>query len=154
MAGLKSLKDIDIYNRPTLCKKCGGVMVFKGVGEYKCEECGELDYDDYGKVRAFIERHQGATAAEVEANTGVSQKTIRHMLKESRLEIAHGSAAYLKCEICGTNIRSGRFCPKCELEYHRRREEEQRKLHKNFDKGFGMAEKGAEGEKRFKHDRF
>ena len=35
------------YNVPRLCKICGGVMVFKGVGEYRCEECGDVEYDDY-----------------------------------------------------------------------------------------------------------
>ena len=25
----------DIYNRPLICEKCGGIMIFKGVGEYR-----------------------------------------------------------------------------------------------------------------------
>ena len=37
---------IDSYNRPRNCQKCGGVMVFKGVGEYHCEECDAVEYDD------------------------------------------------------------------------------------------------------------
>ena len=41
------------------CKKCGGIMVFKGVGEYHCEDCNAVDYDDYGKVRLYIEEHDG-----------------------------------------------------------------------------------------------
>lgn len=45
----KELNAVNTYNRPTYCEKCGGVMVFKGVGEYRCEKCGYLDYDDYGK---------------------------------------------------------------------------------------------------------
>ena len=31
----KELLDEDNYNRPTICAECGGIMVFKGVGEYK-----------------------------------------------------------------------------------------------------------------------
>ena len=34
---------MDSYNIPRVCKNCGGVMVFKGVGEYRCEACGEVD---------------------------------------------------------------------------------------------------------------
>lgn len=56
----KELTNITTYNRPTYCAECGGVMVFKGVGEYQCEKCGYLDYDDYGKVRNYIEKHMGA----------------------------------------------------------------------------------------------
>ena len=46
----KDLLDEDNYNRPTICPECGGIMIFRGVGEYKCEDCGSLGYDDYGKV--------------------------------------------------------------------------------------------------------
>ena len=62
MSGFGSL---DAYNIPRVCKECGGVMVFKGVGEYRCEDCGVVDYDDYGKVRCYIESNKGATAAQI-----------------------------------------------------------------------------------------
>lgn len=55
----KELLDEDNYNRPTICAECGGIMVFKGVGEYKCEKCGSVGYDDYGKTRNYIEHHRG-----------------------------------------------------------------------------------------------
>ena len=38
------------YHRPIKCEKCGGIMVFKGVGEYQCEDCKFVAYDDYGKT--------------------------------------------------------------------------------------------------------
>ena len=77
MSSVKILKDFtntDVYNRPTICKECEGVMIFKGVGEYKCEKCGFLDYDDYGKVRNYLEKHVGATSAQVAEATGVSME--------------------------------------------------------------------------------
>lgn len=61
------------YHRPVHCSDCGGVMVFQGVGEYKCEDCGKVEFDDYGKVRAFVEKHKGATMVDVERETGVKQ---------------------------------------------------------------------------------
>ncbi|MDD3369422.1 MAG: hypothetical protein PHP50_11160 [Lachnospiraceae bacterium] len=125
---LADLFGIDEYNRPSTCKECGGVMVFKGVGEYQCEDCGALDYDDYGKVRNYIEEKKGGTAFDIEQATGVSQKKIRMMLREGRLEVAMDSKSFLKCEICGVNIRSGRLCPKCELNVHRQLESEQRTM--------------------------
>ena len=95
-------------------------MIFKGVGEYHCENCRHVEYDDYGKVRLYVEKHRGATSSEVSMQTGVSQKAIRQMLKENRLEITQDSAAFLRCEVCGASIRGGRLCPKCEMDYHRR----------------------------------
>lgn len=148
----KTMLAIDDYHRPVNCPKCNGIMVFKGLGEYKCEDCKYVDYDDYGKVRLYIEKHSGATAMEVEQATGVSQKAIRQLLKEERIMVAEGSAVFLKCEICGTEIRSGRFCPKCLTNHNRRIEEEARKK-KNLLQGYGTVEKGESGAKRFHWDR-
>ena len=137
----------ETFNIPRVCGKCGGVMVFKGLGEYRCEECGELAYDDYGKVRCYIEEHKGATAAEIEAAVGVSQKTIRRLLREGRLEVAEGSRAFLRCDLCDRPIRSGRYCPDCEVKMHRNLEAKQREQHKRDLQGFGLGQQ--EGQKRF-----
>lgn len=147
----KEFTEIHTYNRPTYCSECGGVMIFKGVGEYQCEKCGFLDYDDYGKVRNYIEKHMGANSAEASKATGVPQKHIRDMLKEGKLEIAQNSVIFLKCEICGAMIRSGRYCPKCEMNYHHDLEEMARKSRRHGDT-FGYSTErrtGEEGSKRF-----
>lgn len=143
--------EIDMYNRPTICSKCNGIMIFKGVGEYRCEDCQNVEYDDYGKVRNYIEQHKGATAAEIESEIGVSQRAIRQMLRDSKIEISEGSRTFIKCELCGADIRSGRFCSKCETTYHRQLEEEQRKQRMMLGgKGYGMgSNEDISGEKRF-----
>lgn len=139
----------DQYHTPRVCKKCGGVMIFKGVGEYRCEDCGEEDYDDYGKVRRYIEENRGATAAQAETATGVSQRSIRQMLKEGRLEVAPNSKVALRCEACGKSIRFGRFCPACETSYHRGIEDEERERKKKNLQGVALGQKTDEGQKRF-----
>lgn len=140
------------YNIPRMCENCGGVMVFKGVGEYHCEDCGEVAYDDYGKVRLYIEEHRGATAAQIENAIGVSQRTIRKLLKEGRLEVAENSKTFLRCEVCGKSIRSGRYCPECEVNVHRKMEERQRQeLQKSKSaQGYSGPQKVDEGQKRFR----
>ena len=127
-------------------------MVFKGVGEYQCEDCGALEYDDYGTVRNYIEKHAKATMAFISEQTGVSQKSIRQMLKEGRLEIAPDSRAFLKCEVCGANIRSGALCEQCEKAYHRNREEMERAGRKMSGYGMEHDRKDQKGEKRFTRD--
>lgn len=139
----------DDYHIPRVCKKCGGIMIFKGVGEYSCEECGAVAYDDYGKVRRYIEENRGATAAQIEADIGVSQKTIRQMLREGRLEVTADSRAFLHCEVCGRPIRSGAYCPECETKVHRMLESQQREQKKKNIQGFGQLETGDEGKRRF-----
>ena len=124
-------------------------MIFKGVGEYACEDCHHLDYDDYGKARNYLESHPGANTAQISENTGVSQKSIRQMLKESRLEVAEDSRVFLRCEICGANIRSGSLCSKCEMSYNRGLEEKER-MNRSMS-GYGLQKETLEqkGEKRF-----
>lgn len=143
---------INNYNRPTYCSKCGGLMIFAGVGEYHCEDCRSIEYDDYGKVRLYIETNRGATAAKIEAEIGVSQKAIRQMVRESRLEIAADSKTFYKCEVCGTSIRTGSLCPACEKKYHKQIEDKEReKRAKLMGKGIGMSSDNHEsGEKRFR----
>ncbi|MFI3202356.1 MAG: flagellar protein [Eubacteriales bacterium] len=102
------------YHKPEKCAVCGGIMRFKGVGEYECDMCGHVALDDYGRVRCYIEEHPGANATQIEAGTGVSQKHIRQLLREARIEIASNSSSFLKCEICGAPIRSGMRCENCE----------------------------------------
>lgn len=136
-------------HRPINCEECEGLMIFKGVGEYECEKCGFIAYDDYGKTRLFLEKNPGANAGEVELRTGVSQKSIRQMLKEKRFEISADSAVFMTCEICGAQIRSGSMCAKCEKEYHQRVEDEARKNRAHAGSGFGMQKLADPGAKRF-----
>ena len=56
-----------------------------------------MDYDDYGKVRGYIEANKGATAAQIEQAIGVSQRTVRRLLKDGRIEITEGSKVFLRC---------------------------------------------------------
>lgn len=139
----------DEYHIPRACEKCGGVMIFKGVGEYHCEDCGEVAYDDYGKVRLYIEEHRGATAAQIESAIGIPQRTIRHMLKEGRLEVTADSRAFMYCEACRKPIRSGRYCPECEMKMHRAMEAEQREKRRGDVHGYGHGQKGDDGQRRF-----
>ncbi len=134
---------------PMFCKKCGGRMIFQGVGEYKCELCGFLDDDDYGKIRLCIENFPGVTIADAEMQTGVSQRTIRNLLKEGRIMLTEDSKVMLQCERCGKKIRSGRYCTKCEnVMLHEKSSKRQVDLH-----GYGMrVEEDLKGEKRYKSD--
>lgn len=97
----KLIQYAQIYDVPTVCKICGGVLVYRGLGEYRCEKCRGKDYDNYGKTRNYIEKNPGASAVDIEKNTGVSKVAIREMLKESRFEIVEGAKSFLRCEGCG-----------------------------------------------------
>jgi len=127
-------------------------MVFKGLGQFKCEDCGNKEYDDYGKARNYIEVQPGANVYQISEATGVSRKAINNMVKEGRFEITRDSKTFLTCEVCGVSIRSGRACKNCEAAYHKAYEEDVRRT--NIKGGFGKAERtdDAEGSKRFRRE--
>ncbi len=148
---------INQYNKPIACKKCNGRMIFKGVGEYECEECKEIAFDDYGIVRNYVEQHRGATTAEISARTGVSQREINEMVREERFYVSADSRSFLACEGCGVEIRTGRYCPTCkklkEAAESRRIRDDEIELHKKNLSGVAIEDKEtAKGERRFKLD--
>ncbi len=144
---------LQIYNVPTSCKSCGGVLVYRGLGEYRCEECGAFDYDNYGKARSYIEQNPGASAVDIEKNTGVSKAAVREMLRESRFEIVEGARSLLHCESSRKDIRSGRYCPEWEKNIHLTLEKQQREEHQKKMKAFAMNTQGETGQRRFVRDK-
>ncbi|MBO5293360.1 MAG: flagellar protein [Lachnospiraceae bacterium] len=146
---------LDDYNKPVICEVCGGHMIFKGVGEYQCEKCNHLEYDDYGKVRNYIETHPLARKMyDVEMGTGVSRKVIRQLLREERIEVAPDSSVFLKCEVCGRDIRAGRYCPACAQKIQAREDLERARNSKHSAlHGFGQHDRQEDGEKRFRRER-
>ena len=110
----KKLK-FNFEEKPVRCSKCGGNLVYKSQGEYECKICGNIERDDFGKVRHYIEVNGATPAAIISENTGVPITKIDKFLREGRVEIPDGSDVYIKCERCGCDIRYGRFCPACVL---------------------------------------
>lgn len=145
---------LNSYHTPQQCSKCGGKMIFKGVGEYHCEKCGEVAYDDYGTVRLYVEKHKGARMTEIEEATGVKQRTIRMMLKESRFEVCADSKTFLRCEICGSTIRSGRLCLECAQLMRQEEKERNRQERIRNMQGFGKEVQEEKGEKRFRREQW
>lgn len=143
------LKDPSV---PTSCKECGGEIEYMGLGSYKCKECGHMMYDDYGKVRNYLDAHKGATQAEVSFETGVSQHKIRQMIKEEKFEIAQNSAVFMFCELCGATIRSGRFCENCAKKIAMAEAKTDRRATAQNMSGFGGLSKGDSGARRFSRD--
>lgn len=145
--------NLSYYNRPLICRQCEGVMVYKGLGEYVCEDCGFQEFDDYGKVRNYIEEKPGSNISDISEHTGVTKKSINTMLKEQRFEVATDSRTFLVCEICKTSIRSGKYCRQCETQFHQQIEEKARRSHNFTGIGMGSDQEMANGSKRFKRDR-
>lgn len=63
---------------PLQCEECGELLEKNGfMGVYTCPRCGREYYDDFRKIRNFLEYNGSATAWEISKNTGVSTSAIK-----------------------------------------------------------------------------
>lgn len=76
-------------HKPVFCSECGKAVKYVGLGEYRCPVCEYTMYDDYGKVRAYLEANKGATPLEVAKNSGVDRDTVIYLLETDRLEFVN-----------------------------------------------------------------
>ncbi len=77
------------------CPDCGHMIDYKGLGEYFCRSCDKMVYDDYGKVRHFLEEYPGATVLQIAQGTGVDKAKIRHMVEQDKFVISGASGGTL-----------------------------------------------------------
>lgn len=97
------------------CSRCGRLFKDDGFNPNLCCSCSALDANDFEKVRDYLYEYNTATALELSEATGISVEQIERYLKNGRLEIPENSPIFIKCEKCGTDIRSGRLCNNCSI---------------------------------------
>lgn len=109
----KNIEKILIEKKPIVCENCGEKVYYLDGGRYQCRSCEHIMYDDFGKVKAYIEAHGPSHAIEISEATGVPTEIIDMFLRKGRLEIPEGSKYYIQCQKCRCSIRYGRFCTEC-----------------------------------------
>ncbi|MBO7353261.1 MAG: hypothetical protein J6U61_03280 [Lachnospiraceae bacterium] len=87
------------------------MFTYPGFGSKYCPDCRKIDEENRDKVKEYLREHGTANMVEISENTGVSKHDINQYLRDGMLEIPEGSPIYIKCEKCGCDIRSGRWCP-------------------------------------------
>lgn len=94
------------------CKKCNALFNYYS-GYPLCPKCKVEDEREFRKVRDYIKSNPGVNIEEVSNVLEISRQQIIRYVKEERLEIYEQSSVFLICEMCGCNIRTGRYCSKC-----------------------------------------
>jgi len=74
---------------PLECEHCGGELMYKTLGTYTCLQCGQESYDDFRKIRNYLEKVGSAPAIVISRNTGVSLKTIERFWMDEFEEKFH-----------------------------------------------------------------
>lgn len=110
---MRNFENMLIMNKPIRCDKCKENVYYIGLGEYKCEACGNVMLDNLGKIRKYIDENGPSLAQDVADHTGVKTEIISEFLKQGRVELPQNSKYFLKCEKCGCSLRYGRYCGTC-----------------------------------------
>ena len=100
-------------NAPICCRKCSGAVKEVQRGVYVCEECGTENYDDFQKVKRYLEKNGAAPAIIIERDTGVPRKAIDYFFRNESLEIPRFDPYRALCSRCGAPIRTGVLCDNC-----------------------------------------
>ena len=96
-----------------VCKNCRRLFKYYGFGSKYCPECAEIDRKQRDKVREYIRKNGPDNKYEISLATGIPETEIDQYLRDGMLEIPEDSAVFIKCESCGCDIRSGRWCSEC-----------------------------------------
>jgi Zn finger protein HypA/HybF involved in hydrogenase expression len=81
--------------------------------EAVCPRCFPIEEQEFARIKEYLSLHPGASTNEVMRDLNVDLKSIKRYLKEERLEIVGDNKGFIKCELCGKAINSGRFCDGC-----------------------------------------
>jgi predicted amidophosphoribosyltransferase len=95
------------------CRHCGKMFSDYGLSYGYCDRCAKIDNEVFHRVKEYIWEHGTASGSEVSTVLHVSLGRIYGYLKDGRLEIPENSPIYIHCELCGKEIRYGRYCREC-----------------------------------------
>ena len=68
---------------PLKCEKCAGLLENVDVGTYRCWNCGVDYYDDFHKIRKFLEENGPTPAIIISRRTGVARSTVEYYFNDN-----------------------------------------------------------------------
>lgn len=89
------------------CPLCGSDLEYDGLGSYVCTQCGVQEMDDYGKVRAYLDKYGMTRLSEISEATDVPLEKIQEFIDEGKFEVV------VHCAGCGIEIKEGMYCVSC-----------------------------------------
>ncbi|MCT4596756.1 MAG: flagellar protein [Vallitalea sp.] len=104
---------MDIRN----CVKCGKIYNYIN-GIPMCPTCKSHLEDQFQVTKKYIRDNPSATIVQISEECEVPIKLIHQWIREERLIFSKDSQIGIECEICGSSIRTGRFCDVCKHDLH------------------------------------
>lgn len=97
------------------CRKCRKIFNYIA-GPQICPQCRAAMEEKFSEVRKYVYANKGATMPEISEACDVELSQIQAWVREERLVFADDSPIGIGCEICGDQIKTGRYCTKCKTE--------------------------------------
>ncbi len=89
------------------------------MGLNKCPDCAS-PFEGPNKaqaVRDLVKENPGISASYVSSLTGLPTTEIVKYIRQEVLEFTSDSSGYLKCEDCGKEIKTGKYCNSCKANH-------------------------------------
>ena len=102
-----------ILDKPIVCEYCRGPLMYLGLGEYKCQICGEIALDNLGKVQAHLKEHPEAGAFDIAEALGIEVDIVFSLINQGSVDIVKNTQRVTECQKCGVLTRAGRYCEQC-----------------------------------------
>ncbi|KXG74089.1 hypothetical protein [Thermotalea metallivorans] len=102
------------------CKKCKKPIDEKSLYDY-CADCYKIVEEVFEKIRSYLKEYPGATAFEIELETGIPYHVVNNFVKEGRLIEIENNFINIECKRCGCLLLSAhhKYCPRCRDEIQR-----------------------------------
>lgn len=85
---LSDMREQNNDDKPIMCSKCNMEYIYLGLGHYKCDKCGEIVSDDYGKVRDYVEQSEVEVGIDkASKDTGVPVERIRELIEMGKISL-------------------------------------------------------------------
>ena len=94
------------------CRSCKRLFNYLA-GPPLCEKCKAELEEKFQIVKEYVWENKEASINKVSEECDVSVKQLKQWVREERLVFSEKSGVFLECEMCGSPIRTGRFCPSC-----------------------------------------
>ncbi|MCF0132075.1 MAG: flagellar protein [Pseudobutyrivibrio sp.] len=94
------------------CRGCGRLFNYLS-GPDICPVCRDEIEKKYNNVKDYIRDNPGKNINEIAEDNGVTTSQIKQWIREERLQFSEDSSVGIECELCGANIRTGRYCEAC-----------------------------------------
>lgn len=97
------------------CRKCHTIFNYIA-GPQICPQCRAKIEEKFQEVKKYVYTNKGATITQIAADCEVEISQLQAWIREERLVFSEDSPIGIDCEVCGAQIKTGRFCSKCKAD--------------------------------------